>query len=137
MMPSRDELTKVFLNQWNVSADEVNLKFYSRRWWHSCRVKNPSYRLSDEGYQFLLDTLKLSAYTVPFTESIERSPQTMIFLSRYINCPYYLTHQSITVFSEIKSFELHLFSDDIRKYGLLKAVTARNEAIAKLDEKSA
>jgi hypothetical protein len=136
MIPNRNDLTKIFLNQWNVSADEVNVKFYSRKWWHSFRTRDPSYRLSEEGYKFLLDTLNLTAYTVPFNESIEKSPQTMIFLSRYINCPYYLTHQSITVFSEIKSFELHLFSDDIRKYGLLKAVTARNEAIAKLNEKS-
>ena len=136
MMPSRDDLTKIFLTQWNASADEVNVKFYSRKWWHSCRKRDPSYRLSDEGYKFLLDTIGLTAYTVPFTESIERSPQTMIFLSRYINCPYYLTNQSITVFSEIKSFELHLFSDDIRKYGLIKATAERNEALSKLNEKS-
>lgn len=136
MMPHRNDLTKIFLKQWDAATDDVNVKFYSRKWWHSNRAKDLSYRLSDEGYKFLLDTLGIKAYTVPFTESIERSPQTMIFLSRYINCPYYLNNQSITVFSEIKSFELHLFSDDIRKYGLIKATAERNEALSKLNEKS-
>jgi hypothetical protein len=33
----------------------------------------------------------------------------------------------------MKSFELHLFSDDIRKYGIIKSLNARNK---KLNEKN-
>jgi hypothetical protein len=40
---------------------------------------------------------------------------------------------SITVFSERKGFELMLFSDDIRKFGLLKAMNERDKDLAKLD----
>jgi hypothetical protein len=40
-----------------------------------------------------------------------------------------LTNQSITVFSEKKSFELMLFSDDIRKFGLIKAMNERQKEI--------
>jgi hypothetical protein len=74
---------------------------------------------------FLTSELDLREYEVPFTADIELSPQTIIFLDRYIDCPYYLTNQSITVFSEKKSFELYLFSDDIRKFGLIKAMKNR------------
>ena len=127
-MISRDLLTKIFLQQWGKTIDETNVNMYSRTWWQSNRVgKDNAFRLSDKGYEFLVDELELKAYEIPFTEPIELSPQTIIFLERYIDCPYYLTNQSITVFSEKKSFELYLFSDDIRKFGLIKAMNERQK----------
>jgi hypothetical protein len=127
-MISRLALTKVFLQQWGKSTDDANLELYGRRWWQSNRVNKPNaFRLSDEGYEFLTKTLEIQMYEIPFTEPIELSPQTIIFLEKYIDCPYYLTNQSITVFSERKSFELYLFSDDIRKFGLVKAMTERQK----------
>lgn len=125
-MITRDALTKIFLQQWGKSTDEANISMYARTWWQSNRAsKQTAFRLSDKGLEFLLDELELQSYEVPFTESIELSPQTIIFLERYIDCPYYLTTESITVFSERKSFELMLFSDDIRKFGLVKAINER------------
>lgn len=125
-MIDRDTLTKIFLQQWGKTTDDANLSMYSRTWWQSNRAnKQNAFRLSDKGYEFLVGELELKEYEVPFTEPIELSPQTIIFLERYIDCPYYLTTQSITVFSEKKSFELYLFSDDIRKFGLIKAMNER------------
>ena len=130
-MINRDILTKVFLQQWGKSTDEANVKIYSHKWWQSNRVnKQNAFRLSDEGFDFLINELNIQMYEVPFTEPIELSPQTIIFLERYIDCPYYLTNQSITVFSERKSFELYLFSDDIRKYGLIKAMNERQKDLS-------
>lgn len=129
-MISRDTLTKIFLQQWGKSVDDANLSMYSRTWWQSNRAnKQDAFRLSDKGYEFLVSELKLQEYEIPFTEPIELSPQTIIFLERYIDCPYYLTTQSITVFSEKKSFELYLFSDDIRKFGLIKAMNERQKEL--------
>jgi hypothetical protein len=134
-MITRDALTKIFLQQWGKSTDDVNMKLFSRKWWQSTRVnKQTAFRLSDEGYEFLVRDLELKDYEIPFTEPIELSPQTIVFLERYIDCPYYLTTQSITVFSERKSFELYLFSDDIRKFGLVKAMSEREKELAKLDK---
>ena len=125
-MITRDMLTKIFLQQWGKSIDDTNVRMYSRTWWQSNRVnKQTAFRLSDKGYEFLVSELELKDYEIPVTEPIELSPQTIIFLERYIDCPYYLTNQSITVFSEKKSFELYLFSDDIRKFGLIKAMNER------------
>ena len=125
MIP-RDTLTRVFLKQWGKSTDDANVKLFSHKWWQSTRSsKQNTYRLSDEGLEFLLNDLGLRSYEIPFTEPIELSPQTIIFLDRYIDCPYHLTFKSIIVFSEKKSFELCLFSDDIRKYGLIKAMNER------------
>jgi len=127
-MITRDALTKIFLQQWGKSIDDANVNMYSRTWWQSNRVnKQNAFRLSDKGYEFLVSELELVEYEIPFTEPIELSPQTIIFLERYIDCPYYLTNQSVTVFSERKSFELMLFSDDIRKFGLIKAMNERQK----------
>jgi hypothetical protein len=133
-MIARDTLTKIFLQQWGKSIDETNVSMYSRTWWQSNRInKQNAFRLSDKGYEFLVSELELKEYEIPFTEPIELSPQTIIFLERYIDCPYYLTNQSITVFSEKKSFELYLFSDDIRKFGLIKAMNERQKEIDSTD----
>ena len=129
-MIARDVLTKIFLQQWGKSTDPANVSMYSRTWWQSNRVnKQDAFRLSDKGYEFLISELDLKEYEIPFTEPIELSPQTIIFLERYIDCPYYLTNQSVTVFSEKKSFELFLFSDDIRKFGLIKAMNERQKEL--------
>lgn len=127
-MISRDALTKIFLQQWGKSIDDANFEIFNRRWWQSTRSnKKNAYRLSDEGFEFLIGELDLKSYEIPFTDPIELSPQTLIFLERYVDCPYYLTPMSITVFSERKSFELFMFSDDIRKFGLIKAMNEREK----------
>jgi hypothetical protein len=130
-MITRSTLTKIFLQQWGKSIDEVNVNLYSHKWWQSNRTKQTAFRLSEEGFEFLTTELELKSYEIPFTEPIELSPQTIIFLERYIDCPYYLTVESITVFSEKKSFELFLFSDDIRKFGLIKAMNERQKELKK------
>jgi hypothetical protein len=80
-MITRDALTKIFLQQWGKSTDEVNLKVYSRKWWQSnCVGKQTAYRLSEEGFDFLTNTLEIQMYEIPFTEHIELSPQTIVFL---------------------------------------------------------
>jgi hypothetical protein len=130
-MITRDALTKIFLQQWGKSIDEANVRIFGRKWWQSTRAgKQTNFRLSDEGYEFLVKELELKEYEVPFTEPIELSPQTIIFLERYVDCPYYLTPMSITVFSEKKGFELMLFSDDIRKFGIIKAMNEREKELA-------
>jgi hypothetical protein len=122
-MISQETYTKIFLQAWEKSTDEANQRLYSRTWWQNNRTKDSGgLRLTDKGYEFLVGTLDLKEYEIPFTEPIEMSPQTIIFLDRYIDCPYYLTNHSITVFSERKSFELFMFSDDIRKFGIIKAI---------------
>lgn len=134
-MISRTALTKIFLQQWGKSIDDANVKLFSRKWWTSTRVgKDTAFRLTEEGFDFLVNELELKNYEIPFTEPIELSPQTIIFLERYVDCPYLLTNQSITVFSEKKSFELYLFSDDIRKFGLIKAMNEREKELAILDK---
>jgi hypothetical protein len=119
--------TEIFLKSWDKSCDEANIRLFHRKWWKNTRTKKTGgLRLTEDGYIFLVKELALREYEIPFTEHIELSPQTIVFFDRFIDCPYYLTVKSIIVFSEKKAFELHLFSDDIRKFGLIKAINSRN-----------
>ena len=127
-MISREAYTKIFLKNLERSTDEANVKLHLHRWWKSNRTKKAGgLRLSDEGYSFLIEELQLEEYEIPFNAKIEISPQTIIFFDQFLDCPYYLTTQSLTVFSEKKAFELYMFSDDIRKYGLVKAINSRRK----------
>ena len=122
-MISRETFTKIFLKEMGRSCDEANVRLHLHKWWQSKRTKEGGgLRLSLEGYEFLVTELNLKEYEVPFNEKIELSPQTIIFFDHFLDCPYFLTGQSLTVFNEKKAFELYMFSDDIRKYGLVKAI---------------
>ena len=136
-MITRDIYTRIFLQQWGKSTDDANVKLFGRKWWQSNRAnKQTALRLTDEGLDFLVNELDIKMYDIPFTEPIELSPQTIIFLERYIDCPYHLTNASISVFSERKSFELFMFSDDIRKFGLVKAMSEREKDLQKDQDKA-
>jgi hypothetical protein len=125
-MLGRDTLTKVFLQQWGKSTDDANCNFYSRIWWQYHRVsKQSALRLSDAGLDFLRNALDIRLHEIKFAESVELCPQLIIFLERYIDCPYHINPKRIIVTSERKSFELYMFSDDIRKYGYIKAMNSR------------
>ena len=135
-MISKETYTKIFLQQKEKSTDAANMKHHMYKWWQSHRSKEQGgLRLSEEGFDYLVNELELRSYEIPFTEPIELSPQTIIFFDRSMDGPYYLTNQSITVFSERKSFELYMFSDDIRKYGLVKAMNNQNKDV-QTDENS-
>jgi len=122
-MISRETFTKIFLKYQEKSIDYSNVKLHLHKWWQSHRSKTEGgLRLSEDGFNFLTTELQLKNYTIPFTDPIDLSPQVIIFFDRHMDCPYFLTNSAITVFSEKKSFELYMFSDDIRRYGLMKAM---------------
>ncbi len=127
-MISRETFTKIFLKEMSRSTDEANVRLHLHKWWQSKRTKEGGgLRLSLEGYEFIVSELNLKEYEIPFNEKIELSPQTIIFFDQFLDSPYFLTNQSLTVFNEKKAFELYMFSDDIRKYGLVKAINRQNK----------
>ena len=115
--------TKIFLNQLNKSTDPTNIKQYMPLWWQNTRNKNSGgLRLTDQGYE-VLQEIELATYDIPYPKDMPITTQVIIFLDQFIDCPYYLTNRSIVVTNEKKAVELTLFSGDLRKYGLTKAMT--------------
>ena len=90
-------------------------------WWQNTRAVG-GLRLTDEVMMFIMDKLDLVTYEIPFPPEFKITTQIILFLDKFIDCPYYVTNKAVTVTSEKKSMELHLFSGDLRKYGLTKAM---------------
>ena len=123
-MDWKNTYTKIFLQQANISITETTIKEYLPVWWKNSRVKTEGgLRLTEEGLKFVQERLQLQTYDVPFPLEFTITTQVLIFLDKFIDCPYYLAADGIVVTNEKKAMELHLFSGDIRKYGLIKAMT--------------
>lgn len=126
---NQENYTKMFLRAGELTVSEENILIYSRQWFMNNRKKiEGGLRLTDDGFEYLTTVLDLKVYEVPFPASLDLKPQVILFLDKFIDCPYFLTPDTITVLGERKAFELHLFSGDVRQYGLNKAMTRKNSA---------
>ena len=115
--------TKLFLSHQQESITNESIKKHIRVLWQNTRIKSSGgLRLTDEGLDYLKNTLDLAYYNIAFPIDLDLKPQVLLFLDKFINCPYHITTKHITVFSERCAVELHLFSGDVRKYGLNKAM---------------
>lgn len=119
--------TKVFLKAAGYEiADEVELKKYQSIWWWNNRSKDEGgLRLTEQGYEFIVEKAEIKNYKVDFPKEFSVTPQVLIWLDRFINSPYYITKKNITVLTERAAFELYLFSGDIKKMGHNKALSKR------------
>lgn len=119
--------TKIFLKQLGQSTSEQNVKAMIPMWWYNTRDKEAGgLRLTDDGMD-VLTKIGLSTYDIPYPLDMPMTTQVIIFLDQFINCPYYLNNRSIVVTDEKKAVELTLFSGDLRKYGLTKAMTRQKK----------
>ena len=127
-MNNKETYTKIFLAQSGKTINETALKEYMPLWWKNTRVKEEGgLRLTDEGFRYLKEELELATYDVPYPNDFKFSTNVLIWLDNFIDCPYYLGSGGIIVTNEKKALELHLFSGDIRKYGLTKALTRQKK----------
>lgn len=114
--------TKLFLKQLNKATSEENVAQYMHIWWQNTREKDVGgLRLTEAGFD-MLSEIDLTTYHIPYPPDMPLTTQVIIFLDQFIDCPYYLTNKGIHVTNEKKAVELTLFSGDLRKYGITKAM---------------
>ena len=124
----KESLTKIFLSQANMPTDEESVKKAMSSWWKNPRDKiQGGLTLTDEGLEFLVGILKLQSYDIKFPKDFEFTTQVVLHLDQYLDCPNYYTKKKIIVFNERRACELMLFSGDVRKYGLVKALSRQQE----------
>jgi len=118
----KETYTKIFLKQLNRSTDSATVKQFTPLWWQNNRSKDTGgLRLTEKGYDIIKE-IGIETYDIPYPPDMPVTAQVIIFLDQFINCPYFLTNRSIVVTNERKAVELTLFSGDVRKYGLTKAM---------------
>lgn len=119
----KETYTKVFLKQLGKSINEAAVQEYMPLWWKNTRdKKSGGLRLTDQGFD-MLSEINLATYEIPYPRDMPMTTQVIIFLDKFIDCPYYISPRSIHVTNEKKALELSLFSGDLRKYGLTKAMS--------------
>lgn len=120
---NKEVYTKIFLQQLGETSSTAAAKEYLPLWWQNTRNKEGSgLRLTDLGLE-VVNKLEISTYDIPFAPDMPLTTQVIIFLDKFIDCPYHLDKRGIHVTNERKAVELALFSGDIRKFGIAKALT--------------
>ena len=122
-MNLKELYTKIFLKELGKSTSDDTAKEFMPLWWKNTRSKDAGgLRLTDEGLNTVQE-IKLTTYDVPFPKEFVLTAQSVIFLDQFITCPYYLANKGVILLNERTAVELTLFSGDVRKYGLSKAMT--------------
>lgn len=125
-MSSKKDYTKIFLESAGELVDENLINLKSKIWWWNLRDKNQGgLRLTEDAITFIEEEAKIKTYKVPFPDNLTVTPQVLLWLDNFIECPYYITKKDITVLKEKTAFELYLFSGDVRKMGYNKAMSIR------------
>ena len=121
-MSNKITYKKIFLKELGKTYNDISVQEYLHTWWFNTRQKDVGgLRLTDQGYE-IIQEIGITTYDIPYPREMPLTTQIIIFLDKFIDCPYYLTNRSITVTNEKKAVELTLFSGDLRKYGLTKAM---------------
>src|SRR5210317_2230467 len=125
----KETYTKIFLKELGHAISEANVKQYMPLWWQNTRNKGAGgLRLTEEGMN-IVSQIGLATYDIPYPKEMPLTTQVIIFLDQFIDCPYFLTNRSITVTNEKKAVELTLFSGDLRKYGIIKAMKRQGKDV--------
>jgi len=123
----KETYTKVFLKQLDKTVNDAAVAEYMPLWWQNTREKTTGgLRLTETGFD-VINTIQLATYEIPYPADMPITTQIIIFLDKFYDCPYYISRHSIFVTSERKAVELGLFSGDLRKYGLAKALSRQEK----------
>jgi hypothetical protein len=109
--------TKIFLKEANIQADEKTIKQYIRKIWKNPRDKlQGSLSLSKDGFNFVVNTLKLKFYIIDVKEIIEINKRLILELEKNIKYPYYIEHNKLFLFDEKTASYIILMSGDLKKF---------------------
>lgn len=124
----KSTLTKIFLKQSELAVSPANIKEHMHLWWMNTRDKEQGgLRLTEAGFDHLEKKLNIEFYSITLPIDFVITTQTIIYLDQFIDCPYYLDGRRIAVTDQRKATELTLFSGDLTKYGLTKAMKRKEE----------
>ena len=120
----KEAYTKIFLKEASKSVNESTLQEFMPVWWQNNRSKEKGgLRLTDQGMEFITEEIELTTYEVPFPKDFIMTSNTLVWLDEFIDCPYWIGRHGMIVTNEKKALELHLFSGDVKKYGINKALS--------------
>ena len=125
----KEAYTKIFLKEASKSVNESTMQEFMPVWWQNNRSKDKGgLRLTDQGMEFITEEIELTTYEVPFPKDFIMTSNTLVWLDEFIDCPYWIGRHGMIVTNEKKALELHLFSGDVKKYGINKALSRQKKS---------
>lgn len=126
-MDQKHQLTQIVSTQlgWPTDAKSIE-KNHSVIWQNPRKKTVGGMRLTDEGFTTFTEKMDMKSYDIDFPKEFTLTNQVTIWLDRFIDGPYYITKKSIIVFKEKTAVQLVLFSGDVQKFGLSKAMSLKN-----------
>jgi hypothetical protein len=126
-MDIKQHLTQVVSTQLGWPTDAKTLEKNHAIIWQNPRKKaQGGQRLTDEGFNVFTVQMDMKSYDIEFPKEFTLTNQVMIWLDRFIDGPWYMTKKSIVVFKEKTAVQLVLFSGDVGKFGMAKAMSLKN-----------
>lgn len=115
------EITKAILKSTGLDYDESKFTQYYTAIWQNTRHKTSAgYRLTDSGFKLFKEGGDITFYQITFSDNIVLTSQIILFLDKFIDCPYYFDSKDIWVTSDKMALQLMLFDGDVEKFGKIK-----------------
>ena len=96
-MANKNTYTKIFLKELGKSINDLSVKEYLPLWWKNTREKDiGGLRLTDAGYETIRE-IGLATYDIPYPKDMPMTTSVIIYLDKFIDCPYYLTNRSLSL----------------------------------------
>lgn len=126
-MDLKQHLTKVISEQLGWPTDPKPLgKNHAIIWQNPRKKSKGGFRLTEKGFEIFTEMMELKSYDIEFPKEFTLTNQTVIWLDKFIDCPYYINNKSIIVFKEKMAVQLVLFSGDVQKFGMAKAMSLKD-----------
>ena len=121
-MNQRIEIVKYVLNTLGKPSDDTYAKKMLPAFWVNPRQKEKGgLRLTESGHEWM-QAADIKCYKIDLPKEIDWTNKLIIQLDQFIESPFYITKKSIFVYSEKMAVQLVLFSGNIQKYGISRAM---------------
>ena len=109
--------TLAVLSEMDKDISTESVQKHLKLWWMNRRDRGKKgLRLTNEGLE-AMHLAGISVYEVEYPPEMMMTPQTMLFLDKFLDCPYYLKDHSIVVLDAKRAVELIMYSGNVKKFG--------------------
>jgi hypothetical protein len=122
------------MNKWQITESVLKstrpeytpkqLREYYNVWWFNRRNKeDQAFRLTEQGFEFFTKYADIKFYKINFPKDTVFTNQFILYLDRFITCPYYFDNKFIHVTNDKVAVQLALFEGNIDMFGTAKVKT--------------
>jgi len=127
-MNIKHDLTKHCIKDLGLEDDRDTFRKCMRLWWHNPYSRNGlGLSLTSAGKEALEKGLQLRFYEILLDEEIIGTNQVILWMNKFMDCPYCLFPSKIFVTRETIAVQLMLFGGDLYKFGKSKQMSRDNE----------